>query len=100
MIPPALPQRKYESNPPSSEPAKPNATVPRKPIGSGPGTAHLAIAPTTKLERIRARMKMINIGPGPYRIATCAVTCPAPPSADRSADITHQDVTTIMGLLV
>src|SRR4051812_37449913 len=59
-IPPAWPRKTQATMPPRSEPSQPRSTVPHHGIGSGPGTASRASAPTRPLARM-TRMSAISI---------------------------------------
>src|SRR3954454_5713735 len=65
MNPPAPPNSTRAMIPPTSDPARPRATVAYQGIGSGPGSAHRASPPTTKPHTISRRMK-ISTGPEAY----------------------------------
>src|SRR3954451_368020 len=60
MNPPAPPNRTRAMIPPTSDPARPRATVAYHGIGSGPGSAQRASPPTTKPQTMSRRMKSSN----------------------------------------
>src|SRR4051812_10105440 len=61
MIPPACPIRIQAITPPTNEPARPSPIVARIPIGSGPGSARRASAPTIRPLKASARMNQSTI---------------------------------------
>src|SRR5437868_6246968 len=61
MIPPACPIRIQAITPPTNEPARPRPIVARIPIGSGPGSASRASAPTIRPLKASARMNQSTI---------------------------------------
>src|SRR5437899_9784984 len=56
MIPPAWPIKSHERIPPANDPARPRPIVAKIPIGSGPGSASRASAPTIRPSRASTRM--------------------------------------------
>src|SRR5438477_1481516 len=63
MIPPACPIRIQAITPPTKEPARPSPIVAKIPIGSGPGSARRASAPTIRPLKASARMYQRTIAP-------------------------------------
>src|SRR2546425_5435650 len=56
-MPPPTPRKMCATMPPTNEPARPRPIVARIPIGSGPGRASRASAPTTRPKSARKMMK-------------------------------------------
>src|SRR5438046_8057967 len=67
MIPPACPIRIQAITPPTNEPARPSPIVARIPIGSGPGSASRASAPTIRPQKARKRMNQSTMS-GPQTL--------------------------------
>src|SRR5919201_635447 len=68
MIPPPYPRKRRARIPPRNEPARPSPIVAKMPMGSGPGSASRASAPTIRPQSTRTRMNQ-RVRPSPFPAA-------------------------------